>query len=139
MRRLQAISHQSQPKWGKMTAHQMICHLTDSFRGPMGERSMGLIEGWHFRKLIKWIALSLPLPWAKNMPTLPEMDQQRGGTPPADFASDVSRLTQALQRFSTRPADFAWRPHPIFFDMTTQEWMRWGYLHVDHHLRQFGA
>jgi hypothetical protein len=29
-------------------------------------------------------------------------------------------------------------PHPMFGAMTTLEWMRWGYLHTDHHLRQFG-
>jgi hypothetical protein len=33
----------------------------------------------------------------------------------------------------------AGRPaHPIFGRMTEAEWMRWGYLHTDHHLRQFG-
>jgi Protein of unknown function (DUF1569) len=29
-------------------------------------------------------------------------------------------------------------PHPIFGPMTAKDWMRWGYLHADHHLRQFG-
>jgi hypothetical protein len=31
-----------------------------------------------------------------------------------------------------------WR-HPIFGELTDSERMRWGYLHMDHHLRQFGA
>ena len=29
--------------------------------------------------------------------------------------------------------------HPIFGPLTTSQWMRWGYLHVYHHLRQFGV
>jgi len=29
-------------------------------------------------------------------------------------------------------------PHPIFGAMKPWDWMRWGYLHADHHLRQFG-
>jgi hypothetical protein len=29
-------------------------------------------------------------------------------------------------------------PHPMFGDLTSWQWMRWGYLHTDHHLRQFG-
>jgi hypothetical protein len=29
-------------------------------------------------------------------------------------------------------------PHPIFGRITRAEWLRWGYLHADHHLRQFG-
>jgi len=27
----------------------------------------------------------------------------------------------------------------MFPEMNEREWMRWGYLHADHHLRQFGA
>ncbi len=28
--------------------------------------------------------------------------------------------------------------HPYFGNLTKWEWMRWAYLHADHHLRQFG-
>jgi hypothetical protein len=26
----------------------------------------------------------------------------------------------------------------MFGPMSERDWMRWGYLHADHHLRQFG-
>jgi hypothetical protein len=29
--------------------------------------------------------------------------------------------------------------HPIFGAMSERAWLRWGYLHMDHHLRQFGV
>ena len=29
--------------------------------------------------------------------------------------------------------------HPFFGAMSPNQWLRWGYLHTDHHLRQFGA
>ena len=138
-RRLQTVSADSRARWGKMTAHQMVCHVTDSYCGPMGEKPMGRVEGWPFRKIAKWVALYVPLPWPKNLGTLPEMDQQLGGTRPTDFQADVNRLKEVLERFSTRPKDFPWRPHPIFDGMAPKDWMRWGYLHMDHHLRQFGA
>jgi len=35
------------------------------------------------------------------------------------------------------PASFA-ATHPLFGPMNYEDWMRWGYLHADHHLRQFG-
>jgi hypothetical protein len=35
--------------------------------------------------------------------------------------------------------DFQWDRHPLFDAMSERDWMRWGYLHVDHHLRQFGV
>ena len=27
--------------------------------------------------------------------------------------------------------------HPAFGAMSAREWLRWGWLHADHHLRQF--
>ena len=32
-----------------------------------------------------------------------------------------------------------WPRHPIFGRMSQRAWLRWAYLHMDHHLRQFGA
>jgi hypothetical protein len=29
--------------------------------------------------------------------------------------------------------------HPMFGSMKRADWLRWGYLHADHHLRQFSA
>jgi len=29
--------------------------------------------------------------------------------------------------------------HPIFGGMSERAWLRWAYLHTDHHLRQFGT
>jgi hypothetical protein len=29
--------------------------------------------------------------------------------------------------------------HAIFGAMSRREWLRWGWLHADHHLRQFSS
>jgi hypothetical protein len=29
--------------------------------------------------------------------------------------------------------------HSFFGRLSRTEWLRWGYLHMDHHLRQFGV
>jgi hypothetical protein len=50
----------------------------------------------------------------------------------------VRRLLDSMERFSRGPRDFQFRPHPMFKKMSEGQWMRWGYLHMDHHLRQFG-
>jgi hypothetical protein len=31
------------------------------------------------------------------------------------------------------------KAHPLFGRMSDADWLRWAYLHADHHLRQFGA
>jgi hypothetical protein len=87
---------------------------------------------------MKWVALKSPLPWPHGIKTMPEMDQQIGGTPPEEFVADRQKLLQAIERFAATQRDFSFHPHPIFGAMREAEWMIWGYKHCDHHLRQFG-
>jgi hypothetical protein len=86
---------------------------------------------------MKWVALKVPLQWPHGVKTMPENDQEIGGTPPEDFARDRQQLEAMLERFC-QPGN-AVAPHPYFGEMTEVEWLRWGYLHCDHHLRQFGV
>jgi hypothetical protein len=72
------------------------------------------------------------------VPTRPEMAQDAGGTAPAEFLTDRGRLIDAMKRFAAARS-FAGVPHPIFGPMTTAQWQRWGWLHADHHFRQFSA
>lgn len=119
-----------------MTAHQMICHLADSFLLPLGERHASMATGLFQRTFMKWGALWFPMPWPKNVATRPEMDQLCGGTSPIEFEKDRSGLSIALRRFSSHQ-DFGSIYHPIFGPLNAAEWKRWGFLHADHHLRQF--
>jgi hypothetical protein len=126
-------------RWGKMSSHQMMCHLADSFRGVMGEKPLGAKTRTFGAGLVKWLALYSGLPWAHGLKTMPEVDQQIGGTPPTEFAADRQALRRLFERFTRQPRDFAWARHPMFPDMTDRDWMRWAYLHMDHHFRQFGV
>jgi hypothetical protein len=139
LERLKKLRPESRRQWGKMSPNQMICHLNDdSFKGVMGEKEISPIGTIFHKTVIKWIALRSPLTWPKGVKTRPEVDQEIGGTPPVEFEKDRKELIQILDRFTRERRDFEWQPHPIFGIMSDEEWMRWGYLHVDHHLRQFG-
>ncbi|HEY4379707.1 MAG TPA: DUF1569 domain-containing protein [Acidobacteriaceae bacterium] len=135
--RIPLIRPTDQPLWGSMSPHQMLCHLTDAFACPLGERDVAPFRSLPVPVfLFKWIALSLPLKWPAGIKTPPEIDQRLGGTPPTVFEDNRSALLKRLDQF-TRKSE-PWPPHPIFGVMTASDWMRWGYLHTDHHLRQFG-
>lgn len=137
--RLERVRSDAPRRWGRMTAPQMICHLNDSFRCVMGDTPIEIPRGLSLWPVLKYVALYAPMHWPKGVPTRPELDQCAGaGTPPAQFDSDVCCLLDTMDRFSRRPRGFEFRPHPMFKVMTEAQWMRWGYLHVDHHLRQFG-
>jgi hypothetical protein len=123
-----------------MSAHQMVCHLSDGYRLLTGGRTTEPAATPLPRFMMRWIALYLPLRWPAGIQTTPELDQHGGGTRPAEFATDLAELEALIIEVSTpRRGRFATDVHPIFGRMSETEWLRWGYLHADHHLRQFGV
>ncbi|HTZ58327.1 MAG TPA: DinB family protein [Acidobacteriaceae bacterium] len=135
--RLRALSPGDAARWGRMSVHQMVCHLNDSYRIALGEKHASPASGWLQRTLLKEIALNSPLRWAKGFPTRPEVEQGKGGSVPVDFHQDLAALLHSLDRFcDSLPTPCT--AHPVFGPMSLKDWMRWGYLHPDHHLRQFG-
>lgn len=137
--RIATLSPASRRQWGRMTAHQAICHLNDSFGMALGGKQASMASGVFQRTLMKWFALNVPLEWPKGLATRPEMEQGAGGTPPQEFERDRAQLVQLIERFCDVRTSFETQPHPTFGLMRKEEWMRWGYLHTDHHLRQFSA
>jgi hypothetical protein len=137
--RLRTVTPDSTRRWGRMTAHQMVCHVSDACRMAMGQQRVSDASSPLRRTLIKWMALYLPLPWRRGIFTRPEIDQQVAGTKPTEFAADVAALEGLLHAVAARSARGGWPRHPVFGTMSHAEWLRWGYLHTDHHLRQFGA
>jgi hypothetical protein len=121
-----------------MSAHQMLCHLTDSFKAVIGEREISRSRHPIPLPILRWFVLRAPVKWPHNLKTRPEVAQEAGGTPPDDFERDRRELLEVIDRFCSAPA--AKRcAHPALGHLRREEWMRWGYLHVDHHLRQFGV
>ena len=139
LRRLREVRSESAPRWGRMSAHQMMCHVGDAFRMATGQKVVSHTTSLLRRTLVKWIALYAPLRWPAGIPTSPEIDQELQGTRPVDFASDIAQVEMFLDLVTTRPRTFDWQVHPIFGSMSEAAWLRWAYLHTDHHLRQFGA
>ena len=136
--RLQRLEPDSPRRWGRMTPHQAMCHLSDSFRSMMGTEPISSVSTLLNRTLVKWIALRAPMPWPHGVQTRPEVDQEIGGTRPVAFAADRHALEVLIEQFARRTGHDL-QPHPIFGRLSTDEWQRWGYRHVDHHLRQFGV
>jgi hypothetical protein len=137
LERLTGVRPESQRRWGSMSAHQMICHLSDSFRAALGEKQVSQSTTLFKRTIYKWVALWLPFHWPRGIKTRAEMDQHQGGTSPAEFASDLENLRILFDRFCSSEGEFF--PHATMGRMSRAERMRHAYLHMDHHLRQFGA
>jgi len=134
--RIERLNPNASPKWGRMTARQMVCHLNDSFRVGMGEKYASPATSLIQRTFIKWVALRAPVKWPPGVPTRPEIEQGRGGTPPTEWEIDRAELLRLMDAFAKLET---FGVHPTFGKMSYRDWLIWGYRHVDHHLRQFGV
>jgi hypothetical protein len=134
--RLTRLTASTQRKWGRMTAHQMVCHLNDSFSLAIGKKHASSISNPISRTLVKWIALRSPITWPHGVKTRPEMEQGVGGTPPGDWDRDCAALRAHISDFADCQK---YGEHPMFGEMSRRDWHTWGFRHVDHHFRQFGV
>jgi hypothetical protein len=135
--RVNRLRPDSVRQWGRMTPHQAICHMNDVFRMSLGEREVAAVPT-AFRPVIRFVAVWLPMRWpAGRITTVPEVEQGVGGTPPVEFDRDRAELLELIARFCAATPAQRCSTHPILGPMSTTAWGRWGYRHLDHHLRQF--
>jgi Protein of unknown function (DUF1569) len=139
VRRLRSVQPESRARWGRMSAHQMVCHVRDSLQIMTGQRNASPATGRLQQTVIKWLALYAPMRWPPGVQTRPEVDPELEGTKPVDFSRDVAQLEALFEQVIANPRGFDRQRHPIFGPMSDSAWLRWAYLHADHHLRQFGV
>ena len=136
--RLEALGPADAGQWGVMNVVQMACHVREAFRFGSSAEVAPLLPAPLPRGVMKWIALRAPMQWPKTVQTVPEL---KVGAPLMEasalgFAEDKRTLMEAFEEFASLQNQT--KSHPIFGAMRHDDWMRWGYLHADHHLRQFG-
>jgi DinB family protein len=136
-RRIRLLTPTLEARWGRMSVDQVVCHLADACRMALGEVEVRPWDGGP-RTFRRVIALRVPVRWPSGLTTSPEIDPFDGGTRPVAFAADLETLLALVDRLASE-ASLAGRVHPVFGPMSERDWLRWGYLHLDHHLRQFGV
>jgi hypothetical protein len=135
--RLDKLRPDAPRRWGKMSAGEMLCHLSDVSTGVLSRA--GSPPGRPPRRLVKWVGLYSPFPWPKGRIKTPRRaDPQAEGTRPADFEQDRRRAIEGLKALSSAPDSGFPGDHLVFGAMNPRDWRRWAYRHTHHHLRQFG-
>jgi hypothetical protein len=136
LKRIDKLSPNSQPQWGKMDVAQMLAHCSAFQDIAMGNsfppRSwLGIIVG-RFAKQIIYNDKALP----NNLSTIPTIliaDDR-------EFDAEKEKLKQKIITFQTNgPEKCTTHPHPFFGKLTSEQWGKGIYKHLDHHLKQFGV
>lgn len=133
LQRIDRLRPDATPRWGRMTAPQMIAHLTEAFRMPSGDLHIRR-RFVPLRPLVRWLLLYV-LPFPKGAPTARELLARI----PDSWEADRTRF-RALVAGVREPAPGSpVGDHPIFGAMSVRDWGVLLYKHTDHHLRQFGV
>jgi hypothetical protein len=133
-RRMESIRPDARPLWGKMNAGQMLAHVNASLRMALGDLPTKPKRTPIANPLARWL-LIYKLKWPAGTPTAPELL----ATPPGEWAADLARFRELLERNGGRDPAGEWPRHPAFGKLTGRQWGDLGWKHLDHHLRQFGA
>jgi len=131
IRRLGTLTSHHQRRWGRMTAPQMLCHVSDQLRVALGDLPTRPYGGALVGQLLRWYAIHSPLPWPKGkVRTSPEMLTAK----PAAWDGDVRSCQELIRRFaSERPGSV----HPRFGRLTAREWGILAAKHLHYHFTQF--
>lgn len=133
LRRIQTLTPQDRPQWGKMDAFQMLRHCVLSEEMFLGKRKYDrLFIGRLFGKMALGGILKNAAPLKKNQPTHPELRITGSGNFEAERQKWISRLSEYETYHNP---GFV---HPFFGPMTREQVGWYVYKHTDHHLRQFG-
>lgn len=133
--RARRLSPEHRPRWGQLTVDRMLAHLVDAFGMGMGEievprRRIPLLGSWPFNVLFIRL-VGMP----KNAPTAREIITR----PPLSIDAELAQLEAAMDRFAAQRERADWPAHPVFGKLSRGSWGELGYVHTDHHLRQFGV
>ncbi len=134
--RINVLSPATQRHWGTMNVAQMMAHCNAAIQMQLGETS---IKAPFIMRLIGPMIknkIASEKPFDQNLPT----DKSFIVAGPKEFEYEKQGLLAAVTRLCQSDVSiFENRKHPLFGKMTVDEWKRFVYKHIDHHLRQFGV
>lgn len=135
--RINNLSADSTPKWGKMNVSQMMAHVNVAYRMALDENTP-ITRGFK-RFLISLIAKNMVVgekPYPKNGRTSPDfiISDER------DFEKEKAQLTSFINEVNQKGTSyFEGKESQSFGNLTAQEWSNLFQKHLNHHLEQFGV
>ena len=132
--RINKLTANTQPLWGKMNVAQMLAHL---------QMPIGVADGTHtlrrslmgriFGPLVKKMLYN-EKPYKHNLPTAPSFVMTNTEK---EFETEKAKLVAMINRWSA--ANMVNETHPFFGKLTRDQWSMGVWKHIDHHLQQFGV
>lgn len=136
--RLKKLSVNSKPQWGNMTAVEMMRHCTEAINLTLQTRPPSNHNSTFRQKLNKFLILHFikKIPKGKQAPK--QINMALRPFTLDTFENEQANYHEALQRFKTHKTPIL-NSHPYFGKMINKQWGIVTWMHLDHHMRQFGV
>ncbi|WP_299101470.1 DUF1569 domain-containing protein [uncultured Winogradskyella sp.] len=135
--RINKLSPETQPNWGKMSVDQMLAHCSVTYELDFEDKHpkpKGLMK-WVLKTFIKKVVVS-EKPYKKNSRTAPEFII----TSEKEFNTEKERLTGYITKVQALGSNhYDQKESHSFGKLSVTEWNNMFYKHLDHHLTQFGV
>ena len=135
--RINQLTENSSPQWGKMTVAQMVKHCQMPLLVASGKMELTQQVGFVKRMALKLYKSHMynDKPWPKNLITPADFKI----TAQPQFEREKDKLIITINDFHGKALNIRWPRHPYFGEFNTEQWGKMQYKHLDHHLRQFGV
>jgi hypothetical protein len=134
--RLEQLTPRHAAAWGTMNGQQMTRHLGDASEAVLKRRPFASRRGTP-SPVRKFLLLHVLRQMPRGIKA--GADPAGAAVDPANFAADLTRAVTLLRELAAASPEALVEAHPVLGPMSRANWMRWAYLHTDHHLRQFGV
>jgi len=118
-----------------MRPPELYAHLLTAIGYPLGRVPQTPDEGGFFGH---WIAAPLILNGIIKIPQNQPAPSMYAAAPPSASVEEVAQVLEDYLAAQAKP-DFAPPPHPFFGNIGPRGWSKLHIVHLEHHLRQFGA
>jgi hypothetical protein len=135
--RIEKLSSQTQPVWGKMNVAQMLAHCCVSYEYIYENKYKppGFLMKLILKNMVKKIVVN-ESPYKRNNRTAPDFLI----TDERDFEIEKERLiAYILKTQELGKSYFKGKESHSFGKLSCTEWNNMFYKHLDHHLTQFGV
>jgi hypothetical protein len=137
LERISRLDPGSPRQWGQLSLNQMVIHLADQIRMALGIINMGDKSSFLTRYVFKPLVLRSK-GFKKNFKSGAKMAAPLESITASQLQELREVLVQTIKTFvATAEKDL--HPHFVFGPMNKKQWGRLIYMHLDHHLTQFGV
>jgi hypothetical protein len=134
--RVQVLKPLSVAQWGTMNASEMLHHCSESLKQIMHANAVQRPSSIK-QNLLRFVFLRILSKFPKGAATRKDLDVKKSTLVVSDFEQELQQFISRLEVFGMQEKIFAM--HPYFGNLTRRQWGIFTWMHIDHHLRQFGV